>query len=505
MLLIYAILALVVGGGFGYGASVAVSKQRTNNVDNKAKKLLEEAKEDAKKKILGAKEEAIAIAEEAKKEERERRNKLDVSEKRVADREALLDNKIDQIEKRTDALNRSEKEIEAIKEEIRAIRTRQEANLQKIAKLKKEDAQKKLIEMTERDIKNDLVEYIEKRKRDATENADEIAKEIMAGAMERLATGTATERTISTVAIPNDDVKGKIIGKEGRNIQTLERLTGVEVIIDESPGVITISGFNPMRRQVAKKALEALIADGRIHPAKIEEVVAKAQKEIDEEIKQAGEQAAREAKVPGLPPEILKTMGMLKFRTSYSQNVLHHSVEMAHLAAMIAEEIGADVKISRTASFLHDLGKAVSHEIEGKHHHITGDMMRKAGFDEATTHAAEAHHDDIEATTSEALIVRVVDALSGGRPGARGDKLENYVKRMTDLENVTNAFSGIKKSYAISAGREIRIFVNPEEIDDLSAIKLARDVATKIEATLKYPGTIKVNIIRETRAEEYAK
>lgn len=505
MELVFAILALVVGGGVGYGANTYITKQKTQDNDKKAKKALEDAKDEAKKQILEAKEEALKLAEESKKEERERRSKLDASEKRIADRETLLDNKLDQIEKRTEVLNKSEKEIEAIKEEIRAIRTRQEDNLQKIAKLKKADAEKKLMEMTERDIKNDLVEYVEKRKREANENADEIAKEIMAEAMERLATGTATERTISTVEIPSDDVKGKIIGKEGRNIQTLERLTGVEVIIDESPGVITISGFNPIRRQVAKKALENLIKDGRIHPAKIEEVVKKAEKEIDEEIKKAGEQAAREAKVLGLPPEISKTMGMLKFRTSYSQNVLHHSVEMAHLAAMIAEEIGADVQVSRTAAFLHDLGKAVSHEIEGKHHHITGDMMRKAGFDEATTHAAEAHHDDIEATTAEALIVRVVDALSGGRPGARGDTLENYVKRMTDLENVANSFSGIEKTYAISAGREIRVFVQPEQIDDLTAIKLARDIATKIEATLKYPGTIKVNIIRETRAEEYAK
>lgn len=505
MILVYAILALIVGGGIGYGACSVITKQKAGDAENKAKKLLDDAKEEAKKTILNAKEEAIAIADEAKKEERERRNKLDDAEKRVADRETLLDNKLDQIEKRSEALNRDEKEIEAIKEEIRAIRTRQEENLEKIAKLKKDDAQKKLMEMTERDIKNDLVEYIEKRKRDATENADEIAKEIMAEAMERLATGTATERTISTVSIPSDEIKGRIIGKEGRNIQTLERLTGVEVIIDESPGVITISGFNPIRRQVAKRALENLIADGRIHPAKIEETVKKAEKELDDEIKKAGEQAAREAKVVGLPPEISKTMGMLKFRTSYSQNVLHHSVEMAHLAAMIAEEIGADVQVSRTAAYLHDLGKAVSHEIEGKHHHITGDLMRKAGFDEATTHAAEAHHDDIEATTPEALIVRVVDALSGGRPGARGDTLENYVKRMTDLENVANAFSGIQKSYAVSAGREIRVFVKPEEVDDLTAIKMARDVATKIEATLKYPGTIKVNVIRETRAEEYAK
>ena len=504
MEILFAVLALAIGGGAGYGAKSYISKQKASDADSKAKKLLDDAKEEAKNKVLDAKHEAVKINAELKQEERERRNKIDASEKRVADRETLLDNKLDQIEKRTEALGRSEKEIEAIKEEIRAIRTRQENNLEKIAKLKKEDAQKKLMEMTERDIKNDLVEYIEKRKRDATENADEIAKDIMSQAMERLATGTASERTISTVAIPNED-KGKIIGKEGRNIQTLERLTGVEIIIDESPGVITISGFNPIRRQVAKKALEALVKDGRIHPAKIEETVEKAQREIDEEVKVAGEQAAREAKVLGLPSEISKTMGMLKFRTSYSQNVLHHSVEMAHLAAMIADEIGADVQVSRTAAFLHDLGKAVSHEVEGKHHHITGDMMRKAGFDEATTHAAEAHHDDIEATTPEALIVRVVDALSGGRPGARGDKLENYVKRMTDLENVANAFSGIKKSYAISAGREIRVFVDPEEIDDLSAIKLARDVATKIEASLKYPGTIKVNVIRETRAEEYAK
>lgn len=505
MILIYAILALIVGGSIGYGASTVITKQKAGDAENKSKKLLEEAKEEAKKKVLEAKEESIRIADEAKKDERERREKLDAADKRVADRETLLDSKLDQIEKRTEALNRDEKEIEAIKEEIRAIRTRQEQNLEKIAKLKKEDAQQKLMEMTERDIKNDLVEYIEKRKRDATENADEDAKEIMTQAMERLATGTANERTISTVAIPSDEIKGRIIGKEGRNIQTLERLTGVEVIIDESPGVITISGFNPIRRQIAKRSLEALIADGRIHPAKIEETVKKAEKEIDDEIKQAGEQAAREAKVVGLPPEISKTMGMLKYRTSYSQNVLHHSVEMAHLAAMIAEEIGADIQVSRTAAYLHDLGKAVSHEIEGKHHHITGDLMRKAGFDEATTHAAEAHHDDIEATTPEALIVRVVDALSGGRPGARGDKLENFVKRMTDLENVANTFSGIERSYAISAGREIRVFVKPEEVDDLTAIKMARDVATKIEATLKYPGTIKVNVIRETRAEEYAK
>ncbi len=505
MFLVYVAIALVGGGALGYAGQTAINKQKNTDSETKAKKLLDEAKEEAKKAELEAKEKALKIAEEAKAEERERRSKLDAAEKRVADREGLLDSKLEQIERRTESLNNDEKDITAIKDELRSIRQKQEKNLEKIAKLGKEDASKKLMEMTEKEIKNDLLAYIEKRKRDATENADEMAKEIMTEAMERMATATATERPITTVAIPSDELKGRIIGKEGRNIQTLERLTGVDVIIDESPGVILLSGFDPVRRQVARRSIEKLLEDGRIHPARIEEVVEKMQKEVDDDIKKAGEQAARDAKVVGLPPEINKLMGQLKYRTSYSQNVLYHSVEMAHLAAMIAEEVGADIQVSRTAAYLHDLGKAVSHEIEGKHHHITGDLMRKAGFDEATTHAAEAHHDDIEATTPEALIVRVVDALSAGRPGARGDTLENYVKRMQDLENVANAFAGIQKSYAISAGREIRVFVQPEEIDDLSAIKLARDVATKIEATLKYPGTIKVNVIRETRAQEYAK
>lgn len=423
----------------------------------------------------------------------------------MLEREKLFDSKIESVERRAQTLDNDEKEIEAIKQELREIKDRQIKNLEKIAKMKKKEASEKLMQMTEKEIKADLVEYVEKLKRDASENADDDAKEIMAQAMERMATSQAVERTVTTVAIPSDEVKGKIIGKEGRNIQSFERLTGVDVLIDESPGVITLSGFDPIRRQVARVAMEQLVKDGRIHPGRIEEIVEKAQKEIDQETKKAGEQAARDAKVVGLPPEINKLMGQLKYRTSFSQNVLHHSVEMAHLAAMIAEEIGADIQVSRTAAYLHDLGKAVSHEVEGKHHHITGDIMRKEGFDEATVHAAEAHHDDLEATTPEALIVRAVDALSAGRPGARGDTAENFGKRMTDLENVAKAFPGVEKVYAMSAGREIRVFVSPENVDDLTAIKLARDIATKIEATLKYPGTIKVNIIRETRAVEFAK
>ncbi|HMS92248.1 MAG TPA: ribonuclease Y [Candidatus Saccharibacteria bacterium] len=502
---IFIIVAILGAGALGYGGSVIISKQK--NKDNKAAsdKILEEAKVKSKEQILQAKEEALKILNEAKDEDKKRRERLDGQEKRSLEREKLLDSKLETVERRAEALQNDEKEIEAIKQELRDIRTRQEKNLEKIAKLKKQEAIDKLMAMTEKEIKADLVEYVEKLKRDAKENADEDSKEIMAEAMERMATSQATERTITTVAIPNDEAKGKIIGKEGRNIQAFERLTGVDVLIDESPGVITLSGFDPVRRQVARVAMEQLVKDGRIHPGRIEEIVSKAQKEIDQQIKKAGEDAAREAKVFGLPPEINKLMGQLKFRTSFSQNVLHHSVEMAHLAAMIAEQIGADVKVTRTAAYLHDLGKAVSHDTEGKHHHITGDIMRKEGFDEATAHAAEAHHDDIEATTAEALIVRAVDALSAGRPGARGDSAENFGKRMTDLENVTKSFPGVEKVYAMSAGREIRVFVNPENIDDLTAIKLARDVATKIEATLKYPGTIKVNVIRETRAVEFAK
>jgi ribonuclease Y len=328
---------------------------------------------------------------------------------------------------------------------------------------------------------------------------------ILVSAMERMASDQTAERTITTVPLPSDELKGRVIGKEGRNIQALERATGVDVIIDETPGAIVLSSFDPMRRQVARVALEKLLSDGRIHPARIEEVVAKAKSEIDRMVKEAGEKALKETGVVGVPPELVRLLGQLKFRTSYSQNVLKHSVEMANLAGMIARDVGADVRITKTATLLHDIGKAVTHEIEGGHHHIGADLAQKYGMEEAIVHAINAHHDDVEATTPEALIVRVCDALSAGRPGARGDTLENYAKRMTELENLANAFPGVNKSYAISAGREIRIIVEPEHVDDLQAIKMARDIATKVEATLKYPGVIKVNVIRETRATEFAK
>ena len=489
----------------GVGAKTVYDTTRTTAAKGAAGKVIDDAKAKAKEEILKAKEESVKVLEEAKKEEKRIRERLDEAEKRVANRETSLDAKFSELERKSDHLKTSEKEIDGIKDELRAIRAKQEENLVKIAKLKKADAAKKIMEMTEKEISHDLTEYIEKRKREATETADFNASEIMVAAMERMATEVATERVITTVPLPSDDLKGRIIGKEGRNIQSLERATGVDILVDETPGVVVVSGFDPVRRQVARVALERLIKDGRVHPGRIEEVVKKAQEDIEDEIKKAGEDAGREAGVVGLPPEIVKLMGSMKFRTSFSQNVLQHSVEMAHLGAMIAEEVGCDVRITRRACYLHDLGKAVTHEMEGKHHHLTRVLLEKYGLDEPTIHAAEAHHDDIEATTPEAVIVRAVDALSAGRPGARGDSVENFAKRMTDLENIANTFPGLEKVYAMSAGREIRVFVKPSEIDDLTAIRLARDIANKIEATLKYPGTIKVNVIRETRAEEYAK
>ena len=361
------------------------------------------------------------------------------------------------------------------------------------------------MQMTERDIKNDLTGLVAKLQKDAMDDAEERAQLILVTAMERMSSEVTAERTVTAVKLTDEEMKGRIIGKEGRNIQALQRATGVDILVDDTPGMIVLSSFDPVRRQVARLSLEMLMKDGRVHPARIEEVVVKAQKQIDKDIDRAGEDAAREVGVVGIPKEMLRLLGELKFRTSYGQNVLKHSTEMAHMAGLIAEEIGADVRVTKTATLLHDVGKAVSHRMEGKHHHIGAELARKYGMSEDIVHAIEAHHDDIEATTPEALVVRVCDALSAARPGARNISAENFVERMRDLENVANSFDGIEKAYAISAGREVRIIVRPQHVDDLSAIKLARDIATKIESTMQYPGTIKVNVIRETRAIEFAK
>ncbi len=503
--MIEGIIAAVIGVLAGVGGTVVYDRQRKVGGKHKADQAIAEAKTKASDIVLKAKDEALKLAEDAKKEENDRRKAWDKTENRLAERETNLDKKLDELDKRAESLRAQEDEVEDLKNEIRDIRTRQQEKLEKIAGLKKKEAAEKLLEMTERDIKQDLTGLVSKLQNDAKENAEEQAQLILVSAMERMSSEVTAERTVTAIKLTDDEMKGRIIGKEGRNIQALQRATGVDILVDDTPGMIILSSFDPLRRQVARLSLEMLMKDGRIHPGRIEEVVAKAEKEIEKEVMRAGEDAAREVGVIGIPKEMLHLLGELKFRTSYGQNVLLHSTEMAHMAGIIAEEIGADVRITKTATLLHDVVKSVTHKVEGKHHHIGAELARKYGMSDAIVHAIEAHHDDVEATTVEALVVRVCDALSAARPGARNISAENFAERMRELENVANSFKGIEKSYAISAGREVRVIVRPENVDDLSALKLARDIANKIESTMQYPGTIKVNVIRETRAVEFAK
>lgn len=500
-----AILLAVVGLIVGFGAHTVITKQRMGSAVEKAAKELEKAKKEAAKLIDQAREESTRALEETRKEEQTRRHEIKDLEKRLINREEALDKKLEQLDQRNESLRKNEDEVEQLKNEIRDIRGKQQEKLEKIAKLSKADAAEKLMQMTERDIRNDLLGLVNKLQNEAKDNAEEQAALIITSAMERMASEVTAERTISSLKLTDDEMKGRIIGKEGRNIQALQRATGVDIMVDDTPGYVVLSSFDPIRREVARVTMEMLMKDGRIHPGRIEEVVEKAQKHVEKEVIRAGEDAAREVGVIGIPKEILQLLGELKFRTSYGQNVLKHSTEMAHIAAIIAEEVGADVKIAKYAALVHDLGKALTHKVEGKHHHISGEVLRKYGAPEAVALAAEQHHDDVDATSVEALIVRTVDAISAARPGARNISAENFGERMRELENVANGFPGIDKSYAISAGREVRVFVKPHQIDDLSAIKLARDIATKIESTMQYPGTIKVNVIRETRAIEFAK
>jgi len=502
---IVAIVLAVVAAGAGFGTSTVVTKRKIGSAADQAEKELTKARKEADKLTQDARKEALKIAEEGRKDDQVRRRELKDLESRLVTREESLDRKLDELDKRTERLRKGEDEVESLKEEIREIRVRQQDKLEKIAKLSKEDAAEKLMQMTERDIRQDLTGLVSKLQNEARDQAEEQAALIITTAMERMASEVTAERTVTSVKLEDEEMKGRIIGKEGRNIQALQRATGVDIMVDDTPGYVVLSSFDPVRREVARQTIQMLMKDGRIHPGRIEEVVAKAQKNVEKEVVRAGEDAAREVGVIGIPKDILHLLGELKYRTSYGQNVLKHSTEMAHIAGMIAEEVGANVKTAKYAALVHDLGKALTHKMEGKHHHISGEMLRKFGAPEAVALAAEQHHDDVEATTVEALIIRVVDAISAARPGARNISAENFAERMKELENVANGFKGIEKSYAISAGREVRVFVKPQQVDDLTAIRLARDIATKIESTMQYPGTIKVNVIRETRAIEFAK
>lgn len=499
------IIAAVAGAAVSAGGIFALNKSRENGGKNKADDLVRRAKNEASEIVLKAKNEAAETLDKAQHEETQRRKELKKTEDRLIERETLLDKKLDQLDKKSDNLRKQEDELEDIKNEVREIRNKAQEKLEKIAGLSKAEARDKLIQMVERETKHDLAELVIKEQKALSDQADETAESILLTAMERMSSEVTADRTVTSLKLPDDDMKGRIIGKEGRNIQALQHATGVDVLIDDTPGMVVLSSFDPIRRQVARYALERLMKDGRINPSSIEEAVAKAEREIEKEVIRAGEDAAREVGVVGIPKELLHLLGELKFRTSYGQNVLLHSIEMAHIAGMIAQEIGADVNVTKTATLLHDIGKAVTHKIEGKHAEIGAELAKKFGMSEPVVHAISAHHEDIEPTTPEAIIVKIVDAISAARPGARNISAENFAERMRALENVALSFPGIDKAYAISAGREIRVIVEPKQIDDLAALKIARDIADKIEATMQYPGVIKVNVIRETRAIEYAK
>lgn len=499
------IILLFAGLLAGGGGVFAYEKVKSANARNNSDKILAQAQKKSAEILERANEKALKITEKAAAEETERRKEIRQTENRLAERETNLDKKLDQIDERAEKLRKNETEVEKLKNEVMEIRVRQTEKLEKIAKLSRKEAEEKLLSLAEKSMTQDMVNLVAKLQKNAVEDAEERAQTILVSAMERISSEVTADRTVTALKLPDDEMKGRIIGKEGRNIQAIQRATGVDVLVDDTPGMVVLSSFDPVRRQVARLSLELLMKDGRINPARIEEVVEKAQREIDKEINRAGEDAAREVGLSGLPREMLRLLGELKFRTSYGQNVLKHSTEMANIAGLIAEEIGANVKIAKTAALFHDVGKAVTHKIEGKHAQIGAELAEKYGMDTRVVNAIAAHHDDIEATTPEAIIVKITDAMSAARPGVRNAAAENFAERMRELENVATSFDGIDKAYAISAGREIRVIVKPERVDDLSAIKMARDIADKIESTMQYPGVIKVNIIRETRAEEYAK
>lgn len=475
------------------------------SMENKIKQAFLEAKDQAQKIVSDAEASADKIVSEAKEKLEEKESQLKKTEDRLVKKDELLDKRQMDIDKEGDELKRKVEEIRLAKEKVDKIETEKTKELQKIAGLSLEEAKEELMSSIEKQYEEDLLVRIKKLENEGGEKYEQKSKEILSTVIQRLSTSTVPEVMSTTVDIPSDDIKGKIIGKEGRNIRAFEKATGVEVIIDDTPGSIVLSSFDPVRRQIAKTALENLIADGRIQPAKIEELVEKAKEEVSRVIKEKGEQAAYEVGVLNLDPRILLILGRLHFRTSYGQNVLQHAVEVAHLSGMLAEELQADTQVAKAGGLLHDIGKAVDHEIPGTHVEIGRRILEKFGANEKIIKAMQSHHEEYPFETLESVIVKVADAISSSRPGARRDSLENYLKRLKDLEDIANSFQGIEKTYAIQAGREIRVFVQPEEINDLESKRLARDIALRIEQELKYPGEIKITVIRETRIVDYAR
>lgn len=495
----------VLGIALGYYLRLIISLGKRGSMEIEIKEMTLKAKEEAKKITEEAQVKAIDALTGARSEIKEKEEKLKKVEERIIKKEDTLDARQVEIDKEVENIKAKIAEVKKVKEKVDALEVEKHSALEKVARLSEADAKNELLASVEKKYEEDLLAKVQKLEKFGDEQLEKKAQGILATAIQRLGNSVSADMLTTMVTIPNDEIKGKIIGKEGRNIKAFERATGVEVIVDDTPGAITISSFDPIRRQVARVALENLILDGRIQPAKIESIVEKAQEEINKIIKEKGQQAAYECGVLNLDPRIIAILGRLHFRTSYGQNVLQHSIEMAHIAGMLAEELGANVAIAKAGALLHDLGKAVDHEVQGTHVEIGRRILQKFGADEAIIKAMQAHHGEYPYETVESIIVQTADAISGSRPGARRDSVENYLKRLGDLEAIAKSFTGVDKSFALQAGREIRVFVTPTEISDLDAKKMAQDIAQRIEKELKYPGEIKVTVIRELRTIEYAR
>lgn len=503
--LAFAAFASLVGVAFGYFLRWIVSLGKKGSMELQIKQMMLEAREEGKKIIKEAEEKAETTLKEARIETKEKEDQIKKAESRIIKKEEFLDKRQVDIDKEVESVKEKVAEIKQIREKTEELHRKRTTELERVAGLSSEEAKKELFSILEKNSETDLLIRMQKLEIQAEERLDRRAKDILATTIQRLATSVSSEIMTTIVPIPSDEVKGKIIGKEGRNIKAFERATGVEIIIDDTPGAITISSFDPVRRQLARVALENLIQDGRIQPAKIEEMVEKAREEINKIIKEKGDQATYEAGVFNLDPRIISILGRLHFRTSYGQNVLQHSIEMAHIAGMLAEELGANVATAKAGALLHDIGKAVDHEVSGSHVEIGRRILQKFGAGEEIIKAMQAHHGEYPYETVESIIVQTADAISGSRPGARRDSVENYLKRLSELEAVANSFVGVEKSYALQAGREIRVFVFPHQVSDLEAKDMARNIALRIENELKYPGEIKINVIREMRATEFAR
>jgi len=503
--LIVGLVALVIGSTLGYYARQSIARKQVGTLEERIQKRITQVKAETEVLVLQSKEKARKIIELAERKERERRDELLKTERLLLRRENILDEKISNFEHKERDFQEKLTRLKEIKENLESLKKEALENLERISKLSKEEAKKEVLESVEKEYQKEIIEKIKKMEQEGIEAFERRAKEILTQAIQKYGLSQAQEITTTTVSLPSEEIKGRIIGKEGRNIRTLERLTGVEIVVDETPETVVISAFDPIRRQIAKNALEKLIHDGRIQPARIEEQVQKAESEIVTQIKVAGEQAVYDTGVVGLDPKIVQLLGRLRFRTSYGQNVLIHSIEVSHLAGALAAEVGANVSVAKKAGLLHDIGKAVDHQVEGSHTDIGVKILEKFGIEPKVVSAMKSHHEEYPYESLEAIIIQTADQISGARPGARKDTLENYLKRLGDLEVLASSFQGVEKAWALQAGREIRVFVKPEEIDDLQAHRLAKDIANRVQEELRYPGEIKVTVIRETRVIEYAK